>query len=155
MRSGESNAGHRPTYLKFPGVDMRRDVELQKFLALPIDSYRSFDVPEEKKTTYRQMIRASEPSPEVKSDWEQRIRGIRAQSRMLGRRPVVYGPPQIAARQRVTSERILNPYNFTAVEAIAGARNKTFAGPMYHPIRVPHMRPAPCDLLKRPYQHNS
>jgi hypothetical protein len=142
-------------HLRFPGLNTKRDSELHQFLLVPIDSYRHFEVPEEIKSTYRQMIRASEPSSEVKSFWEGRIRELRSQSRMMMRRPMVYGPPQIAARQVTRTEQLVNhSYNCTAVEAIAGRQNRTFAGPMYHPVIVPQIRSAPCDLLRCPRQRS-
>jgi hypothetical protein len=125
MRDGgrESSRSNRLGVIKFPGVDLKRDIQLHEFLVKPIDSRDLFDVPEERKATYRQMIRASEPSPEIKNRWDQRMQKLRAESRMMMRRQNLAVVPQVMTRQSTNTEHLMNPYNCTVVEAVANHRN--------------------------------
>jgi hypothetical protein len=102
----------------FPGVNSKRDVELQSFLFRPIDSRDPFIPPPAGTISPVTNFRASAPSDAVRRDWEERMQRIRANTRLARRRPISQGVPSIAVRELTQIQDARRPLH-KAAEASA------------------------------------
>jgi hypothetical protein len=85
---------NRDGVIIFPGTDVRREVELKRFLARPIDSRDSVSDPVHDGPGMSVMLRSSEPTEAVKRECDSRLERVRARSRMAMRPHLARGVPR-------------------------------------------------------------
>jgi hypothetical protein len=131
---------NRDGVVVFPGSDPRRDVELKQFLDGPVDFRAPFRDVEFANRPQQFAFRQSGPSDEIKQDWEQRLVRVRAATRMMFRRPISRGVPDIARREFSKLQGRPDPYNRQPVEVLADERKLRMQGAMYAAVKLPKLR---------------
>jgi hypothetical protein len=130
----------------FPGTDLKRNLELKGFLRRPIDSRMPLLVPPPPPSHPSYSIRASGPSEEVKREWDFRLEGVRARTRLQFRRPISTGVPEISKRELSKLPTVYNTHHLTPVEAICDELKSRVQGAAFAPPSLPRLRRIPADL---------
>lgn len=134
--------------IPFPGNDQACDVILRQFLAAPIDSRLPCEAPKQTEKSFQFVVRASEPSPEVKKEWDDRMGRIQkrdTRTKLLAARELFTRIPSVVARQKVPD--IKNPYHCLPVEEIADARDTKIHGPLFQAPKLPNLRSVPVEMV--------
>jgi hypothetical protein len=109
---------NRDGVIVFPGSDARREVELKQFLDRPVDMRAPFREAEFANRAPQFGIRHSGPSDETKQEWEQRLVRVRTAVRLMFRRPISTGVPDISRREFSRLQEAPDPYNRQPVEVL-------------------------------------
>lgn len=132
----------------FPGNNREREIYLKQFLAAPIDSRLPCEAPKQEERKFQITMRQSEPSAEVKRDWDNRMGRIHkrdAKTKLLATHEFYSRVPSVVARQKLPD--IKNPYNCLPVEEIADARDMKVQGPLFRAPKLPSLRSVPIEMV--------
>jgi hypothetical protein len=139
---------NRDGIVVFPGVDLKRSVDLKEFLYRPIDSRDPFAVPDSPKSRITPGLKTIVPPEELKKEWDERLDRIRTHTRQSRRKPVNIGLPNIAIRELRKSSGDRKPLNSPTTESVTTARSALAEDPAFANSKLPKLRMVPQEYAR-------